>query len=399
MTDDALVKAVDASLPVAVGMATRYCLTAASEVAAETGRPVMVVASRRQVDTVAGSGYLGWSTGQWCAARRHPPGAEALGRVGHNVLLARDHAGPYQHPDDLADGGVPLTTAMATTIEALRRDIESGVDLIHIDTSLGSGGRPERPAIARQRAIDLVEHCVRVAARHRRRVGFEVGVETQVDQIDDPMAYLADLVPLLRDLRRVCDVAPLFVVARTGTRVSGLGNSGVLALRPDSRTARLQLGLLGTLVQATGSRLKAHGCDFLPVPAIRSLRDAGAWMNVSSELGAVQTTAVLRAARSVGLDAAADAFCDEAVRAGCWREPGNRDSVVLSDDEKVALGGASLFAGATFADLRDRLDAALASRGGSTARLAIDAAKQVISRYLDVGGVRRAAPPRPAHRM
>lgn len=371
---DALTGKVDPSLRVVVGMATRYCLPAASEVAAATGRPVLVVANRHQVDSVGSGGYLGWTTAQWCSTTRD-----------RRIVLGRDHGGPYRHPDDYASGGASVIEATMSAIESLRRDIESGVELLHIDGGVGPGGRIEQAAIARERTVGLVEHCVRVAARLRRRVGFEIGFTPSADHVANPVALLADLAPLLHDLREACGVTPMFTVVPTGTRVSGLGNSGVLAARPRSRTVRLRLGEVAALVHAAGSRLKAHGCDYLPVPAIRELHDAGAWMNVTLELGAAQTTAVLRAARAARLDAVVDAFCDDAVHAGYWRDWVSERGDATPDDEKVILGGWYLFATPAFDELRQRLDAALAPHGLSTARIAVDAAKAVIVRYHEAG--------------
>ena len=148
---------VDRSLPVAVGMVTQYTLDAVSEVAGEAGRPVLLIASRRQVEcSSAGGGYVGWTTEQWCA--------KAMSAPAGRLILARDHGGPYQHPgDDRAgadgtDGDGEL--AMAAARHSLRCDIESGVRLLHLDTSLGPGGRAESVAVALARAVALVADCL-----------------------------------------------------------------------------------------------------------------------------------------------------------------------------------------------------------------------------------------------
>ncbi|HEY7831392.1 MAG TPA: hypothetical protein VIC06_12595 [Solirubrobacteraceae bacterium] len=125
----ALSSRITASLPVAVGMATRYGLDAAKEISFEVGRPVMVIASRRQIEAEdLGGGYVGWDTRSWASTAR---------AGGSPLILARDHGGPYQHPADFGEC-VTEREAMARAVESFETDIRSGVELLHIDTSLGS---------------------------------------------------------------------------------------------------------------------------------------------------------------------------------------------------------------------------------------------------------------------
>ncbi len=163
---EALHSALERTMRVAPGMATRYVLDAAREMAVAENRPIMVIASRRQVDgPSAGGGYLGWDTAEWCRAASHQNGAAPL------LLLGRDHGGPYQHPRDLQTDAEPAA-AMAFAKESLRHDIECGLSLIHIDGSLGRRGVEELPEVALGRTLELVSFCVDVAdgAEPERRV-------------------------------------------------------------------------------------------------------------------------------------------------------------------------------------------------------------------------------------
>lgn len=377
MPDSNLDQQIDRSLRIAVGMATRYVLDAAREVAAETDRPVLVIASRRQVDNAdAGVGYVGLSTPEWCARA----GSDHRGGTsrGGPLLLCRDHGGPYQHPRDIG-GAVEPSIAMKFAAESMRWDIESGVHLIHIDTSFGPGGLAEDPQTACERALELAAGCAEVAAANDRRIAYEVGIEVQDTHVADAEEYAAQLAELLARLRRECAVTPAFLVAQTGTKVFRRTNLGVLARQPGGPGRHESLERLGTVVRGLGGRLKAHNCDYLDQHAVRRLHLAGAWMNVSPELGVAQTTAVVAAARAANLGGPLDAFCDATVAAGSWRKWVGDDEV--SDEEKVALGGSYLFATPLFAELRQRLDHALRPAGRSTERIAIDAVKAVMHRY------------------
>lgn len=376
MANDALTLSnrIERSLRVAVGMATAYSLDLAREVGIEAGRPVMLIASRRQVDSErTGGGYLGWTTPEWCARSSQ---VDDRGRL----LLARDHGGPYQRPQDIEQQASP-PVAMASALESLRCDIESGVELLHIDTSVGPGGDAETTATALHRAAELVAACTEIAGRARRQVSFEVGFEVQNESISDPEDYARVIVPLLTELRRSCNVSPAFIVAQTGTKVTGRRNTGVLQRRPRSATQGRQLRELAAVISSFGGRLKAHNCDYLGGRAVLRLRSVGAWMNISPEVGTAQTVAVVRSARDLHLGGALDEFCDAVIAAGFWRKWAGGAQQTISDQEKVALGGSYLFSAPVFAELRERLDRALRPDRRCTRRIAIDAAKAVVHRY------------------
>ena len=375
---DAIARDVDRALPVAVGMATPYTLDAASEVAGEVGRPVMLIASRRQVElSSAGGGYVGWTTEQWCSTAMSAP----AGRL----ILARDHGGPYQHPGDDgdADGGDDdgAERAMAAARRSLRCDIESGVRLLHIDTSLGPGGRAESLAVALTRAVALVADCVEVAGGLGRRVGFEVGLEVQAEHVADPDRYGDQVRPALEQMRTTCGVTPVFVVAQTGTKVVECENVGRLVSAGPASEERRRLAGLAVAARRLGGRLKAHNCDYLPAPAIEALRRAGAWMNISPEVGVAQTAAIVRSLRAARLPTILDEFCDQVIEAGYWRK-WTLSALDVPDERKVMLGGSYLFSAPIFAEVRGRLDRAIGRSGRSTRRIAIDAAKAVVWRYL-----------------
>ena len=373
MADNGLLSRIERSERVALGMATEYVVQAAREIAADTGRPVILIASRRQVDSPeAGGGYVGWSTQEWCA-RVVRDQADGL------LLLARDHAGPYQHPRDLAEPTNP-ETAMAFAIESLRCDIESGLDLLHIDTSLGPDGAAETTDVAVERAAELVGTCVEMANAIDRRVAFEVGIEVQSTAIADPGEYADQVKTILGAVASRCGVAPAFLVAQTGTKVVGRRNTGVVQRHPVSTDDRERLRDLGALIRSLGSRLKAHNCDYLAGHGIRALRTADAWMNVSPEIGVAQTLAVVRAARAAKLDAPLGDFCAAAINAGYWRRWADGEAV--SDREKVALGGSYLFSTPVFAELRDEMDHVLRRSNRSVGQILVDEVKAVAFRYI-----------------
>lgn len=103
-------------------------------------------------------------------------------------------------------------------------------------------------------------------------------------------------------------------------------------------------------------------------------------MNISPELGLAQTRAVLAAGRAAGLGTHVDAFCQATLEAGHWRRWVPQDDHV-SDAEKVRLGGSYMFATHHFKELSQRLDRELVSAATTSARIAVEAVKNVMRRY------------------
>src|SRR5919108_5808738 len=117
---------------IGVGVVSRQAVDAALEVAAETDREILLIASRRQVDDARiGCGYVeGWTTSRFARyVRSRDPD--------RRVKLCRDHGGPWQHASELR---LPEEAALESALRSLRADVDAGLDLLHIDTSCGPGG-------------------------------------------------------------------------------------------------------------------------------------------------------------------------------------------------------------------------------------------------------------------
>ena len=83
--------------------------------------PVMIIASRNQVDY--DSGYVATTKQLFEQTKLYKS---------ENILVCRDHCGPYFSD---ADRGLPLATALTRCKATINTDIMNGMDLIHIDVS------------------------------------------------------------------------------------------------------------------------------------------------------------------------------------------------------------------------------------------------------------------------
>ena len=79
-----------------VGPMSKNCVDATIELANESDAPLMLIASRRQIDAEAfGGGYVNnWTTEEYA---QYVIENDKKGKV----ILARDHGGPWQNPVEI----------------------------------------------------------------------------------------------------------------------------------------------------------------------------------------------------------------------------------------------------------------------------------------------------------
>ena len=112
-----------------VGPMSKNCVDASIELADEYKTPLMLIASRRQIDSEQfGGGYVeNWTTNQF---------AEYVQRKdkNRNIILARDHGGPWQNELEKKQG-MSLIEAMKSSKDSYKTDIDSGFHMLHIDSN------------------------------------------------------------------------------------------------------------------------------------------------------------------------------------------------------------------------------------------------------------------------
>lgn len=336
-------------------------------------RTVMIVASRGQVECAdQGGGYVEhWSTEKFTVyVRRHDPA---------NLLrICRDHGGPWQHPAETA-AKLDESRAMASSLASLRVDIEAGMDLLHLDTSR-EGDREADFDSALRRLLVLYAECQEFAQARGRRVAFEVGLERQGRDADDPREFRAKLHCIVDALSRAGLPLPTFVVAQTGTRVVACENRGALVDQPAAVG-----GAINKLAEACWERglaLKVHNADYLSPRLLRALIVNGAdAINVAPELGVIETRAFLVLLDRLGLAQERDDYLRLAYESGAWHKWFDEDA---SDLECAVVAGHYVFATDEFREIKQRATR-LCRKQGHTADNVLGAAlDRALERYAAV---------------
>ncbi|MFD2467536.1 tagatose-6-phosphate kinase [Amycolatopsis silviterrae] len=329
-----------------VGPMSKNAVDAAIELARDRGRRIMLIPSRRQIESAElGGGYVeGWSTAEFAEYVR---GRDEAGLL----LLCRDHGGPWQHPAERA-GGYSEERAMAASLASFRADIEAGFDLLHIDTCLDLDGTAALDR-AVGRLVKLYGECHEAARELGREVRFEIGFEDQGVDTNDPAEFRNQVTEVCSRLAADGLPAPAFVVAQTGTKVLETENTGALLTAPSA--VGFAVAQLARVCAEVGSSLKAHNADYLPAESLRRLMQRGvAAVNVAPEFGVVETRALLALLDELGLAAERDEFLRLAHDSGSWRKwlkPGT----TATDHERAVIAGHYVFATGEFRELKDRI--------------------------------------------
>jgi len=114
-----------------VGPMSKNCVDAAIELSNDYEIPLMLIASRRQIEAGCfGGGYVNnWSTERF---------AEYV--IEHDlkgkIILARDHGGPWQNTFE-KEKKLSLRNAMESAKKSFQVDIESGFEIIQINHNIG----------------------------------------------------------------------------------------------------------------------------------------------------------------------------------------------------------------------------------------------------------------------
>ena len=162
-----------------VGPMSLNCVKAASEVANKFRFPIMLIASRRQIDSREnGGGYVNnWNTENY---------SNFISSIDKrkNIILARDHGGPWQNNFEI-EKNLNLKKAMESAKKSYEVDILNNFKIIHIDTSIDIKSKKLSLKTSLERFYELFEHCNNFAKK-KKKIYFEIGTEEQSGTTNNP---------------------------------------------------------------------------------------------------------------------------------------------------------------------------------------------------------------------
>ncbi|MEB3214299.1 MAG: class II D-tagatose-bisphosphate aldolase, non-catalytic subunit [Leptolyngbyaceae bacterium] len=361
-----------------VGPMSKNCIDAAISAANENQTTLMLIASRRQIDAESlGGGYVN----NWCT-HQFADYVSARDKRGQ-VLICRDHGGPWQNSSEF-EQGLSARQAMRSAKESFRQDIESGFDIIHIDTSVDPHGSPD-PQLALDRLFDLYDYCWSEARRVGREVAFEIGTEEQSGSTNTP----EELDNLLFKVTEFCEKQkipkPLFVVIQTGTKVLETQNVGSF----DSPVrvhgdlpSEIQIPKMIEICNRHGILMKEHNGDYLSDHALQWHPRLGIHAaNVAPEFGVTETRALIDILEKHKLTRIADEFLQIAYESGKWKKWMLPNSSA-TDTEKSIIAGHYVFSKDSVNGLKSQASEVLAKKGIELEAYLQQAVMKAINRYM-----------------
>lgn len=274
---------------IGVGPMSYNLLRASLELAKEKDFPLILIASRNQVDSDRfGGGYVcGFDQKRFVETTSRI--AEEIGFDGL-CYFCRDHGGPWQRDKERKDK-LPTDEAMEIGLQSYFDDAEAGFDLLHIDPTKDPHCKGVVPlSTVLERTVYLIE---KIEEERKKRgwkeLAYEVGTEETMGGLISAEAFEGFIKSLKTELDKKGLPMPLFVVGQTGTLTRLTSNVG----QYDTPTATT----LSNITHRYGTGLKEHNGDYLSNAILLEHPVIGLdAMNVAPEFGLVETEALLELA-------------------------------------------------------------------------------------------------------
>lgn len=333
-----------------VGPMSKNCVDVVIDLANRYDIPIMLIASRRQIESVElGKGYVNnWSTEEFSkyVNQKNPK---------HNVILCRDHGGPYQNENENKQK-ISFNKIMENTKKSFRTDIKSGFKIIHIDPSNDLTSEITLDEMLR-RIFELYEYCYEVSKELKN----EIFIEVSIGKEDGGISTLSEIKYTVFQIEKFCNQKnlplPLFLVVRTGNHVMEMKNVGIFEdiLSKKIPDEELKLKEIVDFCNSKKIMIKVHNGDYLSDSALKSHLEFGFHaMNVAPEFGVLETKAILSWLSKNNLEEFKEKILDIAYESQKW-EKWILPNSVLERNEKAVIAGHYVFSNEKFIKLKTEI--------------------------------------------
>ena len=355
------------------------CVDATIELANQYNIPLMLIASRRQIDSEQfNGGYVNnWTTSEFAKYVRDKDKSR-------NVLLARDHGGPWQNNQEVKKK-LSLKFAMQSAKDSFKADIDAGFQILHIDPSIDIHVKPSQDELL-ERLFELYDFCWSYAQKNNKNIIFEIGTEEQSGSTNTQ----EELDYTLSAIKDFCNKnkfpLPTFVVIQTGTRVMETRNVGSFEspLRVfDEVPAEIQVPKMIEICKKHNIMMKQHNTDYLSDTSLSWHTRLGVHAaNVAPEFGVEETKAFLNIMQKNELKSQTKKFLELAFESKKWVKwmlPNTK----ATNQEKSIIAGHYIFSSPEFIELKKEVSQKLNNKGLNLDDYLKEKVKNSILRYLN----------------
>src|SRR3990167_370559 len=361
-----------------VGPMSLNCVDATIELANEYETPIMLIASRRQIDSEEfGGGYTNnWTTTDFA---KYVIDHDKKGKI----LLARDHGGPWQNTKE-KEAKLSLRQAMESAKSSYRVDLEAGFQIIHIDPSVDIHSSPNVDEVL-DRIFELYEFCYSQAQKMHKEIIIEIGTEEQNGSTNsqDELDYTLNTVQQFCKKNHLPN--PSFVVIQCGTRVMETRNVGSFdsPIRVAHEIpAEIQLPKMIDICNRYGIFMKAHNTDYLTDEALQWHPRLGIHAaNVAPEFGVAETKALISILENNGLVNLVERFLQLAYESKKW-DKWMLENTTATNQDRAIIAGHYVFSTPECSDIKNEANQELSKKGLALEAYLKQQVKQSIQRYL-----------------
>ena len=333
-----------------VGPMSKNCIDATIELANEYCTPLMLIASRRQIDSEQfGGGYVeNWTTEQFADYVRYKDTQK-------NIILARDHGGPWQNELEISNK-LNLNDAMQSAKESYRADIDAGFQMLHIDPSVDIHANPNIDQVL-ERVYELYEFCWTYSQQKKQDVIFEIGTEEQngSNNTQEELKYT------LECMRKFCKSNklpyPSFIVIQAGTRVMEMRNVG--SFDSPIRVANelppeIQIPKMISICNHYRIFMKEHNADYLSTDSLKWQPRLGIHAaNIAPEFGVAESKAFIDLMENSHQNILLEEFLRISYDSKKW-EKWMINATSASDKDKAIISGHYIFSTAECLELKNQ---------------------------------------------
>lgn len=361
------------------GPMSKFSVDAIIELSNFYDLPIAMIPSRRQIECKElGGGYVeNWSTEEFAKYVRSND-------KGGNVLLSRDHCGPWQLEQLNKDGShKTLKDEMDLVKISIEADVRSGFDLIHLDPSLGFKHGLNKDEV-REIVYELISFCEAIKTSE---ILYEIGTEEQVYSSAEDVE--SELNIILKDLEIMKLPTPIFYVQQTGTKVIERRNVGNFDNPLDSKgylPASFNLPRVIRLCELNGVWLKEHNADYMSNEALQWHPRFGIHAaNVAPEFGYIETQTIINLANLTSSEDLVKIMVEKVNSLGKWKKWMLGDSN-SSEFEKMLIAGHYHFSENWHIEWRSELRGRLKKIDIDLDQFVYFEVKKSINRYLECFG-------------
>ena len=324
----------------AIGPMSKNCVEATIEIANEKKVPIMMIASRRQIDSKEfGGGYVNnWDTKKFSNFVKKKDKKKL-------ITLCRDHGGPWQNSLEVINK-LNSVEAMNSAKRSYMVDIDSGFKIIHIDTCLSLKGTEKNKKKALDRLFILYKFCSEYAKKTNKDIFFEIGTEEQSGTTNTQEELEYTLQKTINFCKKNKLRKPTFVVIQSGTRVMEMRNVGTFEtpFRVEHEIpSEIQVPKMIEICKKYNVLMKAHNTDYLSNEALSWHPRLGIHAaNIAPEFGVVESKKFLEIMSLLKLDNLKNSFINLSYNSNKWKKWMIKDTKA-SNYEKAIISGHYIF--------------------------------------------------------